>query len=112
MVSTSGAVASSINSIAASYKWVQILQASSVGQTVTVQVKATTSAATSAFDSTLKEASRQTKQAAKAKPKAAWKDSAAWTLLMRWVNVFAQWGFNTVRLTRTCSLATHCLIQT
>eukprot|EP01043_Picozoa_sp_COSAG02_P025025 COSAG02_NODE_1390_length_12915_cov_6.825531_1_plen_3708_part_00 len=93
MISASGAVVSNINSIAASYKWVQILQASSIGQTVTVQVKSTSSQTTSAFQNTLNEASRNTKQAAKMKPKSSWMDSAAAAFIMRWVNLCAQWGF-------------------
>jgi Ca2+-binding EF-hand superfamily protein len=95
VVSASGAVVSNINSMAASYKWVQIMQASSIGQTVTVQVRSTTNQASSAFQSTLNEANRQTKQAAKVKPKNPWAENKAVVFIMGYVNLFAQWGFNT-----------------
>lgn len=94
MMSTSGTVVSNINSMVASYRWVQVLQASAIGQTVTVQVKSTVGSATSAFEGTLHEASRKTNQAAKAKPKNPWADNKAVVFLLFYVRMFTQWVFN------------------
>lgn len=94
MVSTSGSVVSSINSMATSYRWVQVLQASVVGQTVTVQVKSSVTLATSAFEGTLHEASRKTNQAVQAKPKNPWADHTAVVFVMSYVRMVFQWVFN------------------
>jgi hypothetical protein len=94
IVSTSGAVVSSINSMAASYRWVQILHASVIGQKVSVQVKSTVTSATSAFEGTVSEASRKTSQAVQAKPKNPWSNNTAVVFVMSYVRMFSQWVFN------------------
>lgn len=94
MLNASGAAVGSINSVVASYKWVQILSASSVGQTVTVRIKSTTTSATSAFEKSLNEANQKTRQASKIKPTNPWKSSPVMLFITEWANAFAQWGFN------------------
>lgn len=94
MVSASGSFVSNINSRVASYRWVQVLQSSVLGQTVTVQIRSTVSSATSAFEGTVQEASRMTNQAAQAKPKTSGCDNQIVQLLLSYVKMIAQWVFN------------------
>lgn len=94
VISTSGTFMSTINNTVASYRWVQVLQASALGKSVTVQVKSTVSSATSAIEGTMNEAGRKTSQAAKAKPKNPWADNKAVGFLLFYMRRAFQWVFN------------------